>query len=46
MKTSDADWDTFIGHLVATFDKFSLPEAERYDVLDFIESTRADIVEV
>ncbi len=45
MKISDADWTAFIGHLGATLDKFALPEAERNDVLGFIDSTRADIVE-
>jgi hemoglobin len=45
MKISVADWDAFIGHLEATLDKFSLPDAERNDVLGFIDTTRADIVE-
>jgi len=45
MKISDADWTAFIGHLGATLDKFTLPEAERNDVLGFIDSTHADIVE-
>lgn len=45
MKISSADWTTFIGHLEATLDKFTLPDAERGDVLGFIDSTRADIVE-
>ena len=45
MKISDADWAAFIGHLGATLDKFALPEAERNDVLGFIDSTRAEIVE-
>jgi hemoglobin len=45
MKISQADWDAFITHLKATLDSFSLPEQERSDVLGFIDSTRADIVE-
>jgi hemoglobin len=45
MKISQSDWDAFIGHLEATLDSFSLPEQERSDVLGFIDSTRADIVE-
>jgi hemoglobin len=45
MKISQADWDAFIGHLEATLDAFNLPEQERNDVLGFIDSTRADIVE-
>jgi hypothetical protein len=33
------------GHLRATLDKFQFPEPERREVLTFIESTRAAIVE-
>jgi hemoglobin len=40
-----ADWDAFIGHLSATLEKFSLPETEKADVLDFIGSTRSEIVD-
>ena len=46
MQISDSDWAVFLQHLGATFDAFELPTAERNDVLGFIESTRADIVEV
>ncbi|HXJ78940.1 MAG TPA: group 1 truncated hemoglobin [Candidatus Methylomirabilis sp.] len=45
MGISGGDWDRFLGHLRATLDKFKVPEAERRDVLGFVESTRADIVE-
>lgn len=45
MGVSAADWNAFIGHLEATLDSFNLPAAERADVLGFIDSTRADIVE-
>ena len=45
MKISQSDWDAFIGHLEATLDTFNLPEQERSDVLGFIDTTRADIVE-
>jgi hemoglobin len=45
MKISQSDWDTFIGHLEATLDAFDLPATERGEVLGFIDSTRADIVE-
>ncbi len=45
MGVSAADWTTFIGHLEATLDSFNLPAQERGDVLGFIDSTRADIVE-
>ena len=45
MGVTAADWTSFIGHLEATLDSFNLPAAERADVLGFIDSTRADIVE-
>lgn len=45
MGISTADWTAFIGHLEATLDSFSVPAAERDQVLSFIDSTRADIVE-
>ncbi len=45
MKISADDWDAFIGHLNATLDSFQVPEREHNDVLAFIDSTRADIVE-
>ena len=45
MRISASDWDRFIGHLHDTLDHFSLPDAERNDVLAFIESTEAEIVE-
>ena len=46
MKISESDWTVFIGHLEATLDHFEVPDAERSDVLGFIDSTKADIVEV
>ena len=45
MGISESDWEKFIGHLNATLEKFELPQQERDDVLGFIESTKADIVE-
>jgi len=45
MNISADDWDAFIGHLEATLDHFGVPERERSEVLAFIDSTRADIVE-
>ncbi len=45
MAISAADWDAFIGHLNATLDEFQVPEPERGQVLGFIDTTRADIVE-
>ena len=45
MGITDSDWDKFIAHLNATLDVFQVPQQERDDLLDFIDSTRADIVE-
>jgi hemoglobin len=45
MGVSAADWRAFVGHLQATLDRFQVGETERRDVLAFIESTRAEIVE-
>jgi len=45
MQISAGDWGSFIGHLEATLDAFSVPEPERGQVLAFIETTKADIVE-
>ena len=46
MKISQADWGAFIGHVQATLDAFKVPARERGDVLGFLDSTKADIVEV
>lgn len=46
MQISDRDWELFIGHLNATIEKFNVPATETEELLAFIESTRADIVEV
>lgn len=45
MGISASDWEVFLGHLKATLENFQVPEQERYDVLAFVESTKADIVE-
>lgn len=39
------DWEIFLRHVQATLDKFQVPERERREVLAFVDSTRADIVE-
>jgi len=39
------DWESFLRHVQATLDKFQVPELERREVLAFVDSTRADIVE-
>ena len=46
MRISESDWQAFIGHLNATLGAFSVPEQEKGEVLSFMESTKADIVEV
>ena len=45
MGISEDDWGRFIGHLTATLGAFSVPDAEKEDVLAFIGSTKGDIVE-
>jgi len=45
MGINESDWEKFIGHLNATLDNFQLPQQERSDVIAFIESTKADILE-
>jgi hemoglobin len=45
MGISASDWEVFLRHLQATLDRFRVPERERREVLAFVESTRADIVE-
>ena len=45
MQISAGDWDAFLGHLGATLDAFQVPQRERDEVVAFIESTRAEIVE-
>ncbi|MBI84242.1 MAG: group 1 truncated hemoglobin [Planctomycetaceae bacterium] len=46
MGISESDWQLLVGHLTATLEKFDVPEMEKAEVLSFIESTKADIVEV
>ncbi len=45
MDISESDWKSFIGHLNATLDEFQVPELEKSQVVGFIESTKAEIVE-
>ena len=46
MKISESDWSAFIGHVNATLDAFKVPQAERDDVIAFVQSTKSDIVEI
>ncbi len=52
MKTShaglgitNAEWDAAAKHLVASLDKFKVPEKEKGEVLAFVTSLKKDIVE-
>jgi hemoglobin len=42
---SDAEWDAAAKHLVASLDKFKVGEQEKKDLLAFVSSLKADIVE-
>lgn len=46
MRISNRDWELFLGHLAATLEKFNVPERERQEIFAFVESMKADIVEV
>jgi hemoglobin len=46
MKISESDWSAFLGHVSATLEAFKVPQAERDQVLAFVQSTKSDIVEV
>ena len=46
MKISESDWSAFLGHVGATLEAFKVPQAERDQVLAFVQSTKSDIVEV
>jgi hemoglobin len=45
MQIDENDWSAFLGHLSATLEAFQLPQRERDEVVAFIQSTRADIVQ-
>ena len=45
MKISESDWSAFLGHLNATLQAFQVPQAERDEVVTFVQSTKADMVE-
>ena len=45
MTISDSDWSRFLGHLNATLRAFQVPQAERDEVVAFVQSTKSDIVE-
>jgi len=45
MGISEQDWSQFSLHLLATLNHFRVPEKQTNEVIAFIESTKADIVE-
>ena len=45
MKISESDWSAFLGHVNATLEAFQVPQAERSEVMAFVQSTKPDIVE-
>lgn len=45
MGITEAQWNTAVGHLVATLDKFKVPAAEKNEVLAAVSSLKKDIVE-
>ena len=45
MNISESDWLAFLGHLNATLEAFRVPQAERDEVIAFVQSTKRDIVE-
>lgn len=42
---NEAQWAAAAKHLVASLDKFKVPEAEKNELLSFVVSLKADIVE-
>ena len=45
MGITEDDWDRFIDHLRDTLGSFDVPETEANEVVAFIQSTKAEIVE-
>jgi hemoglobin len=45
MGITEADWNAAVVHLVATLDKFKVPERERKEVLGAVSGLKNDIVE-
>ncbi len=45
MRLSEADWSAFMKHLHVTLDAFNVPQIERDELAQFIESTKMDMVE-
>jgi hemoglobin len=45
MRISESDWTIFLNHADATLKKFNVPKAEYDEVVAFVQSTKADILE-
>jgi len=45
MGITEADWNTTVVHLVATLDKFKVPEREKKEVLGAVSGLKKDIVD-
>ena len=45
MRIDEQDWKAFMGHVSATLDHFGLTGEERGAVVNFVESTKGDIVD-
>lgn len=45
MRISESDWTIFLNHADATLKAFNVPQAEYDEVVAFVQSTKADIVE-
>jgi hemoglobin len=46
MSVTGGEFDALVGNLVATLDRFSVPEPEKAELLGLLAPMRADIVEV
>ena len=46
MRISESDWNIFLEQADATLKKFEVPQVEYDEVVAFVQSTKADIVEV
>lgn len=44
LNITEADWNSMVKHLNATFDKFKVPDRERSDVSGAVASLKGDIV--
>ena len=45
MKISERDWSALLRHVNASLEAFRVPQAERAEVVAFVQSTKKDIVE-